>query len=239
MPRFEFDDPRFTLNTFQVSDNNAASNNKLIDLPDGNSTGTATTTFDLPSGTYQVILKVADETDGNSTVGVTIGNQTFSFTLDDPNPNAGIFPDADAFKDLTVSNSIFIPEGTQITISGESDDDERIRLDYIDFNLLNEAPVPVDDTATTDQSTEVIIDVLGNDSDPEGDPLTVNIEAQQFNGTAVVNQDNTITYTPNDGFTGTDTFTYQVSDGINPGVTATVTVDVPNKPPVSSSATGG
>ncbi|NET63811.1 MAG: tandem-95 repeat protein [Moorea sp. SIO1G6] len=237
MPRFEFDDPRFTLNTFQVSDNNAASNNKLIDLPDGNSTGTATTTFDLPSGTYQVILKVADETDGNSTVGVTIGNQTFSFTLDDPNPNAGIFPDADAFKDLTVSNSIFIPEGTQITISGESDDDERIRLDYIDFNLLNEAPVPVDDTATTDQSTEVIIDVLGNDSDPEGDPLTVNIEAQQFNGTAVVNQDNTITYTPNDGFTGTDTFTYQVSDGINPGVTATVTVDVPNKPPVAEDDT--
>ncbi|NET86194.1 MAG: tandem-95 repeat protein [Moorea sp. SIO1F2] len=238
MARFEFEDPRFTLNTFQVSNNNDASNNNVIDFPNGNSTGTATTTFDLPSGTYEVVLRVADETDGNSTVGVTIGDQTFPFTLDDPNSGAGIFADADSFKELTVSNSIFISEGTQITISGDSDGNERVRLDYIDFNLINEAPVAVDDTVSNDGNPEVTINVLANDTDTEGDALTVTIEAQQFNGTAVVNQDNTITYTPNDGFTGTDTFTYQVSDGVNE-VTATVNVDVTavNQPPVATDDT--
>ncbi|NEO44624.1 MAG: tandem-95 repeat protein [Moorea sp. SIO4A3] len=238
MPRFEFED-QFTLNTFQVSNNNDASNDQVIDFPNGNSTGTATTTFDLPSGTYEVVLRVADETDGNSTVDVTIGDQTFPFTLDEPNSGAGIFADADSFKELTVSNSIFISEGTQITISGDSDGNERVRLDYIDFNLINEAPVAVDDTVSNDGNPEVTINVLANDTDTEGDALTVTIEAQQFNGTAVVNQDNTITYTPNDGFTGTDTFTYQVSDPTNPPVTATVSVDVTavNEAPVATDDT--
>ncbi|NEO49752.1 MAG: tandem-95 repeat protein, partial [Moorea sp. SIO4A3] len=92
----------------------------------------------------------------------------------------------------------------------------------------NQPPVATDDTATTEQNTAVNINVLANDSDPEGDALTVTLDQQGANGSAVVNQDGTITYTPNDGFLGADSFTYQVSDGINPAVTATVNVDVTN-----------
>ncbi|NEO48354.1 MAG: tandem-95 repeat protein, partial [Moorea sp. SIO4A3] len=237
MPRFEFEDEsRFTLTNFirLNGDDNVFGDNGIINLPDGDSTGSATTTFDLPSGTYQVVLNVADETDGNSTVDVTIGNETFSLTLDNPNDGVGRFPTADAFRDITVTNSIFIPEGTQITINGQSNAQEFLRLDYIDFNLINEAPVAVDDTVSTGGNPDVTIDVLANDSDTEGDALTVTIDQQGGNGTAVVNQDGTITYTPVDGFTGTDTFTYQIDDGTNPPVTATVSVEVtvPNEPPV-------
>ncbi|NEQ89139.1 MAG: hypothetical protein F6K26_57500 [Moorea sp. SIO2I5] len=195
MPRFEFEDPRFTLTNFIVIDNIFA-DNTVINLPDPDSTGTATTTFDLPSGTYEVILNASDETDGNSTVDVTIGNETFSLTLNNPNANAGILPTADAFRDITVTNSIFIPEGAQITINGQSNAQEFLRLDYIDFNLINEVPVAVDDTVSTGGNPDVTIDVLANDSDTEGDALTVTIDQQGGNGTAVVNQDGTITYTP-------------------------------------------
>ncbi|NEO69322.1 Ig-like domain-containing protein [Moorena sp. SIO3H5] len=232
MPRFEFEDPRFTLSNFIVVDNFFA-DNTIINLPDGVDTGSATTTFDLPSGTYQVVLNVADEPDGNSTLEVVIGDQTFPLTLDNP-VNDNIFPVAESFKDLIVTQSIFIPEGTQITINGVKDNQEFVRLDYIDFNLINESPVAVDDTVSTDGNPNVTIDVLANDSDTEGDAV-LSIDQQGGNGTAVVNQDGTITYTPNDGFTGPDTFTYQLSDGTNPPVTATVNVDVTvvNEPPVA------
>ena len=237
MPRFEFEDPRFTLNNFIIVDNIFA-NNTIVNLPDGNSTGSATTTFDLPSGTYQVVLNASDEPDGNSTIEVAIGDQTFQLTLDSP-VSDNIFPVAESFKDLIVTESIFIPEGTQITVTGQSNDQEFVRLDYIDFNLINESPVAVDDTVSTNGNPDVTIDVLANDSDNDGDTVTLTIDQQGANGTAVVNQDATITYTPVDGFTGTDTFTYQIDDGTNPPVTATVSVDVTviNEPPVATDDT--
>ncbi|NEQ81268.1 MAG: tandem-95 repeat protein, partial [Moorea sp. SIO2I5] len=92
----------------------------------------------------------------------------------------------------------------------------------------NQSPVATDDTATTAPNTAVDINVLANDTDPDEDALTVTLDQQGANGTAVVNQDNTITYTPNADFTGTDSFTYEVSDGVNDPVIATVNVNVNN-----------
>ena len=55
--------------------------------------------------------------------------------------------------------------------------------------------------------------MLDNDSDVDGDSLTVVSITQPGNGSAVLNSDNTISYTPNNNFTGTDTLTYKMSDG--------------------------
>jgi hypothetical protein len=90
----------------------------------------------------------------------------------------------------------------------------------------NQPPVAGDDAATTDAGVPVTINVLANDSDPDGDTLTVTAATDPANGTAVVNADNTITYTPDAGFTGTDTFDYTVDDGNGGTDTATVTVTV-------------
>ena len=91
------------------------------------------------------------------------------------------------------------------------------------------APVAQDDTATTDADTAVVIDVasdlLSNDADPNGAPLSLESFSQPANGTLVDNGNGTLTYTPNAGFTGTDTFTYSASDGADSD-TATVTVGV-------------
>src|SRR5262249_11482335 len=57
------------------------------------------------------------------------------------------------------------------------------------------------------------IAVLANDSDPDGDPLTVSSVTQPANGAAAVNADNTVTYSPKAGFSGSDQFTYTISDG--------------------------
>ena len=92
------------------------------------------------------------------------------------------------------------------------------------------APQAVDDIRSIPANTPITIDVLNNDSDDEG--LTFNLDTASVttpaNGSVVVNPDGGITYTPNDGFTGRDTFTYQIiSDGEVPlSAQATVTINV-------------
>jgi len=94
----------------------------------------------------------------------------------------------------------------------------------------NQRPVANDDGATTKEDTSVGINALANDTDADGtlDPATVTITDQPMNGTVFDNGDGTVTYMPNAGFTGTDTFTYTVQDDLgatsNEG-TVTITVE--------------
>ena len=90
-------------------------------------------------------------------------------------------------------------------------------------------PVAVDDSADTSVDTNVVIDVLANDTDGNGDTLTVQSVTQGTNGT-VVNNGTDVTYSPNASWTGVDTFTYTVSDGNGGTDTATVTVTVNDGP---------
>jgi hypothetical protein len=99
----------------------------------------------------------------------------------------------------------------------------------------NRPPVAVDDAATTAFATPVAINVLANDSDPDGDPLTISGVTAPANG-SVSASGATITYTPAPGFSGTDRFTYTIDDGRGGSATANVTVTVgaaPNQPPVA------
>ncbi len=83
----------------------------------------------------------------------------------------------------------------------------------IEVTNVNEAPAPRPDTATTAEDTPVTVSVLANDSDPEGDPLTVSLRDGPINGRISVQPDNTVTYTPRNDFNGRDIFTYAASDG--------------------------
>ncbi len=97
----------------------------------------------------------------------------------------------------------------------------------------NQQPNAVDDVAATNEDTAVNVAVKANDSDPDGDPLTVTSATQGANGSTAIAAGATVTYTPNPGFQGVDTFTYTVSDGNGGTDTATVTVTVSsvNHPP--------
>ena len=77
----------------------------------------------------------------------------------------------------------------------------------------NTSPVAQPDSGVTDQGVPLTLDVLGNDSDQDGDPLVVSSVGDPTNGSVVNNGDGTVTYTPDAGFTGTNTFEYKISDG--------------------------
>jgi hypothetical protein len=106
----------------------------------------------------------------------------------------------------------------------------------VTVTVTNAAPVAVNDAATTNAGVAAIIPVAANDTDADGtvDPATVAIKTAPVNGTAVANPAGTVTYTPNAGFVGTDSFTYTVKDNLGAeSNAATVSVDVINTPPVA------
>jgi subtilisin family serine protease len=90
----------------------------------------------------------------------------------------------------------------------------------------NGAPVASDDQASTAKDTPVTIPVLANDSDPDGDALAVTSVTKPNRGTAIVNDDGTVTFTPKKGATGAAKFGYSITDGKGGTDQAVVTVNV-------------
>jgi subtilisin-like proprotein convertase family protein len=72
--------------------------------------------------------------------------------------------------------------------------------------------------------------VLANDSDPNGDSLTATLTSGPAHGTFSLAANGTFTYTPDEGFTGRDAFTYAASDGVLASAPATAVIDVSETP---------
>ena len=81
------------------------------------------------------------------------------------------------------------------------------------IDLASQPPVAQDDLAQTSADKSVTIDLIANDSDVEGDPLSVDGIVHPRYGQIYDNGDGTVTYYPDLGFTGSDTFKYWVTDG--------------------------
>lgn len=88
----------------------------------------------------------------------------------------------------------------------------------------NYPPVALNDVATLPMNSSININVLANDTDPEGDVLNVVSTTTPAHGATVINTDGTIKYTPTNGYSGADSFGYTISDGN--GNTASANVDV-------------
>lgn len=101
---------------------------------------------------------------------------------------------------------------------------------------LSQPPSAADDAVVTSLVTSIDIDVLANDTDPEGalDSSSVELQSDPLNGTATVNSDGTVTYTPDAGFVGPDGFRYTMRDRAgNESNEASVSVHV-NAPPAAA-----
>ncbi|ABU71340.1 tandem-95 repeat protein [Vibrio campbellii] len=116
----------------------------------------------------------------------------------------------------------------ELTFTAEDPSGETVSQ-VVDFTVAAVVDI-VSDSADIVEDTPTKLDVLGNDNF-EGDAPVVSVEAghEPTNGTAVVNNDGTITYTPNQDYNGPDQFTYTVSSG---GVTESTTVTL-NVTPVN------
>jgi VCBS repeat-containing protein len=100
----------------------------------------------------------------------------------------------------------------------------------INVTPVNDMPTLTADSYSTEEDTLLTIDaaagVLANDSDADGDPMTLSLVDGPINGGLMLNTDGSFSYTPNANFHGTDTFTYQVTDGTVTTDPTTVTIEV-------------
>ncbi len=94
------------------------------------------------------------------------------------------------------------------------------------------APVGTADTYTMDEDDSLTVGeedgVLANDTDPDGDDMTVTLADGPEHGTVSLSSNGSFTYEPYDDFAGTDTFTYTISDGTHTSGATTVTINVAN-----------
>ncbi|MFW6155217.1 MAG: Ig-like domain-containing protein [Planctomycetota bacterium] len=103
---------------------------------------------------------------------------------------------------------------------------QRNGIDIGAFEAANTAPQAVDDAWTTAEDTFLMLLPLVNDTDAEGDTLSIADFAQPSHGTVERVDDTRLRYIPHADWYGTDTFTYTVSDGMGGTATATVTITV-------------
>lgn len=153
-------------------------------------------------------------------------------------PNGTVTINPDGTLEYTPDPDFNGPDEITYTVT-DPDGNEDTATVAVDVTPVNDPPVAVDDpTQTVDEGESIVISVLGNDSDPEDDPLTVT-DATADNGTVDVNPDGTLTYTPNDGYIGPDEITYTISDGNGGTDSAIVPIVVAEVLPVLDGTVSG
>ncbi len=213
---------------------------------------------ELYPGTYEISKRQStatiDAEDSSSVSGATTGNNRFSDLIlaDDQSlgsinfTEAGLRPEffsiawffasAPPTHDMLRETMALAEE-----LAGNVELAASIRASSGDVNdAINSAPLAMNDLFAVEQDNVLMVDVasglLANDFDVNGDSLSAALVGQAGNGVVSLNDDGSFTYTPNSGFNGVDSFTYETSDGTLTSSLATVTVNVnqANQAPIAS-----
>ncbi len=153
------------------------------------------------------------------------------------NSNVTLNPGQSATVTLNVTSAMTASEGTyNFVIKAQNTEQTNLvgsgATSYVIANAVNTSPVAVNDAITLSSKNATLINVLANDSDPEGDTLNIVSVTQGVKGSVQITADGQLRYTPAKSFKNSDTFTYTISDGDK---TATATVSIS----MSGSESGG
>ena len=164
----------------------------------------------------------------------------FSATGGDPDVAQAFVDNGADVLVLTFADNVSQDQTVTITVTAEDTGGLTVDVTFSVTVQDNQAPTATDDSDTTTEDTATTTDVLANDSDADGslDPATVAVAAQPSDGTTSVNATTgEITYTPDTGFTGTDSYTYTVDDddgATSNAATVTITVNAANQAPTAT-----
>ncbi len=170
--------------------------------------------------TAVMIDVLANDTDVNT------GDTLTVTSYDASTPNQGMIKLEDGKLIYTPAKGFSGTDTFKYTIS-DGKNTSMATVTVVVAKAANVAPVAMDDKVSTAFDTQVTINALNNDSDADGDTLSITaFDAQSVNGGTVTQQNGMFIYTPKAGFSGTDTFTYTISDGQGNEAKATVSVHV-------------
>ena len=240
-------DGRFAFTDIDLAGRNRSVTRTLTAYADGYISASKTITvscgstvfleFGKPNGGYGAIVGTVTDIDGNPLENVQIasefgGADTTDASGDYRLDNAPLNSDG---SDRTWTVTALIDNGlttrsADVTVTAGSD----VRQDFTFGG--NAPPTAHSQTVTTDEDTPVDLTLDGTDAN--ADPLTFAIASDPANGTLTGTAPD-LTYTPSEGWSGTDTFTFTVDDGqaTSPAATVTVEVAAVNDPPTARDQT--
>ncbi|GAB4147091.1 MAG: hypothetical protein OHK0017_08390 [Patescibacteria group bacterium] len=216
-------------------------------IPDSNYYGTDSFTYTVSDGNGSTATATITITINSVNDPVTANNDTRSTNQDQAVLINVLANDSDGDDDFLTISSVSTPthgnavinnnliiytpalgyQGTDTFTYTISDGNGSTATATVNVTIdnVNDPAIAVNDLATTEEDTQVSINVLSNDSDGDNDPLSIISTTNPAHGSISVNG-GIITYAPDTNYNGTDTFTYTISDGNGSTATATVTITI-------------
>ncbi|MDP1834405.1 MAG: Ig-like domain-containing protein, partial [Chlamydiales bacterium] len=198
-------------------------------LSDGNLTSTATANLDI-TPVNDAPLAVSDNFSGTEDNQISdnvlgndsdVENDSLTVTLDTGPVNGVVVLNPDGTFTYTPNSNYFGPDSFSYTLSdGSLTSTATVNLD---ITPANDAPTAVNDAFSGPEDSAISGNVLTNDSDLDSATLTTTLNTGPLHGSVIVNLDGSFTYNPDLNYVGSDTFSYDLSDG---GLIATATVNL-------------
>ena len=224
-------------------------NNKLVYTPNANYNGVDSFTYTLSDGNGGTITKTVNLTVNSvndlpiATVEVGNLNEDSSLTINVLEEASDVDGDTLVISEFTqgANGTIILNGENKIIYTPNANYNGVDSFTYtlsdgnggtvtktvnLTVNSVNDSPTATLTSASVYEGDSVILDVLANSSDVDGDVLTIDSFAQASNGIITLNEENQLIYTPNTSYYGTDSFTYTLSDGKGGIVNQTVDLTV-------------
>ncbi|HHX8464254.1 TPA: tandem-95 repeat protein [Vibrio diabolicus] len=174
--------------------------------------------------TTEELLSNVDIDDADTLIVTNVTIESGNGTLIDNNDGSWTYiPEADDDTEVSFSYDIIDDDGG--VINGTAN---------LDIKPVNDAPIATNDAIQTDEDSQVVIDVLANDSDIEGDDLSITSASVSEEQGIVEIVDGKLVFTPAENFNGNATISYTISDGeLEDEAQASVTVNSVNDAPIA------
>ncbi|MCE9845084.1 cadherin-like domain-containing protein, partial [Vibrio antiquarius] len=174
--------------------------------------------------TTEELLSNVDIDDADTLIVTNVTIESGNGTLIDNNDGSWTYiPEADDDTEVSFSYDIIDDDGG--VINGTAN---------LDIKPVNDAPIATNDAIQTDEDSQVVIDVLANDSDIEGDDLSITSASVSEEQGIVEIVDGKLVFTPSENFNGNAAISYTISDGeLEDEAQVSVTVNSVNDAPIA------
>ncbi|QIR97678.1 tandem-95 repeat protein [Vibrio diabolicus] len=174
--------------------------------------------------TTEELLSNVDIDDADTLIVTNVTIESGNGTLIDNNDGSWTYiPEADDDTEVLFSYDVIDDDGG--VINGTAN---------LDIKPVNDAPIATNDAIQTDEDSQVVIDVLANDSDIEGDDLSITSASVSEKQGIVEIVDGKLVFTPAENFNGNATISYTISDGeLEDEAQVSVTVNSVNDAPIA------